>query len=296
MAQTQTGKLTITLDFEIGWGVWESDRWRVRESKGVYRELRPALRSFVDFLDSREIALCWATVGAMISPRRAEEFAHLPLAAQTHIARFLKQAETPTIEGRDLFDMVIAARTPQQIASHSYSHTRFNYPGFTAAMQTEDLKRARTALDLAGAASDAFVFPENVITGFEAANAAGHRVARTLPLITRHTGIGKLDSVLRRTVATPPLAQDSANALGIAEQSGSMFFNWWGRGAKLRRVMTERQARIGLDHAIEEDGILHLWLHPFNLTDSVGMADSIRTFLDYFVDRRDAGKTEIAKF
>ncbi len=290
------GKLIITLDFEIGWGVWESERWRARQAKGVYRDLRPALQSFVDFLDEREIALCWATVGAMIAPRSSGEFAHLPDAAQAHIARFLAEAEQPTIEGRDLFDMVAGARTRQQIASHSYSHTRFDYPGYDTAMQLADLQLARRVLEEAGAASDAFVFPENIITTFDAPAAAGHRIARTLPLPQRPTGIGRVDGVLERTVLAPALAQGSTNPLGIAEQTGSLFFNWWGRGVALRKALVERQARLGLRRAIREGGTLHLWLHPFNLTDSPGMAHAIRSLLDHAADERARGRLAIGPF
>lgn len=290
------GKLIITLDFEIGWGVWESERWRARQAKGVYTRLRPALRSFIEFLDEREIALCWATVGAMIAPRTGGEFDHLPDAAQAHIARFLAEAEQPTIEGRDLFDMVAGAKTRQQIASHSYSHTRFDYPGYDTAMQQADLELARRTLREAGAESEAFVFPENIITTFDAPAAVGHRVARTLPLRQRPTGIARLDGVLERTVLAPPLARDSTNPLGIAEQTGSMFFNWWGRGAGLRKTLVERQARLGLQRAAREGGTLHLWLHPFNLTDSPGLAQAIRSFLDEAAAMRDRGGLSFANF
>ena len=37
------GKVTVSLDFEIGWGAVETGLWKPRQAKGVYTDLRPAM-------------------------------------------------------------------------------------------------------------------------------------------------------------------------------------------------------------------------------------------------------------
>lgn len=295
-APLSPGRLVISLDFEIGWGVWESERWRARQARDVYRDLRPALRRFVDFLDARQLALTWATVGAMVSPRADGEFDYLPGAARDHIHRFLAEAAPDTIDGRDLFDIVSGARTPQHFASHSYSHTRFDYAGMTGEALTTDLARSTARMAELGHPVDALVFPENIVAHWDALAANGIRVGRLPAPQVRPTGLGPLDRVLSRTIAAPPLAQDSAGGTGVAAHSGSLFFNWYGAALSLRRAMVERQARLGLAEAVRTGGTLHLWLHPFNLTDTPDMVGALERFLNEAAVQRDQGRLDIVSF
>ncbi len=289
------GRLIISFDFEIGWGVWESERWRTRQPRGVYRELRPALRRLIAFLDERDISLTWATVGAMVTPRHAGEFDHLPDAAQAHIARFLAEAEPETIDGRDLFAIVAGAKTPQQIASHSYSHTRFNYAGMTHEARTIDLIKSRKALADLGHEVDALVFPENIVEDWPALAKAGFRIGRTAAPAVRPTGIGPLDRVLGRSIATPPMVRE-AQGEGVTQHSGSLFFNWYGRGASFRRGLVIHQAKKAITHAADTGDTVHLWLHPFNLTDSVGMPEALAEICTFAQNLEQKGKLQFGRF
>ena len=273
--QPKIGQLIISFDFEIGWGVWESELWPARQARGVYRDLRPAMRRFLAFLVEREIALTWATVGAMVTARHSGEFDHLPAAAQAHLARFLAEADTETVDGRDLFDMVAGTRTPQQIASHSYSHTRFDYAGMSHDTILADLIKSRKAMADLDRPVDALVFPENIVVDWPALTESEFRVGRTPAPAIRPSGIAPLDHFLARTVATPPMVRENMRPDGVLEHSGSLFFNWFGKGASLRRQTVMYQAKKAIDHAAKTGGMAHLWLHPFNLTHSVGMADAI---------------------
>ena len=40
------GKLTISLDFELGWRAVETGLWEKRETQGVYDNMRPAISRF----------------------------------------------------------------------------------------------------------------------------------------------------------------------------------------------------------------------------------------------------------
>lgn len=293
--QPKIGQLIISFDFEIGWGVWESELWPARQARGVYRDLRPAMRRFLAFLDDREIALTWATVGAMVTARHSGEFDYLPTAAQAHIARFLVEAEAETVDGRDLFDMVAGTSTPQQIASHSYSHTRFDYIGMTHDAILADLVKSRSAMEELNRPVDALVFPENIIVDWHALAKAGFRVGRTAAPAVRPIGIAPLDHFLARTIARPPMVCDTMRPDGVLEHSGSLFFNWFGKGASLRRHTVIYQAKKAIDHAAKTGGTAHLWLHPFNLTHSVGMADAIEDICTHAHKLAEKGQLQFGR-
>lgn len=290
---TGQAQLAISLDFEIGWGVWELERWRERQPANVYTDLRPVLANFVGFLAERDIALIWATVGAMICAPKPDDFDYLPAAARDHISRFLQETDVATHDGRDLFDCVLSCRTTQEFASHSFSHTRFDYPGLTHEMRTEDLRRSRSELARAGVPVDRLVFPENIVAEWEALAASGIRLART-PIKARPRS--RITNAVRANLAGPPMAVQDTGGAGVAAQSGSLFFNWYGRAAPLRRKLVNAQARRGLEHAIRTGGTLHLWLHPFNLTATPGLYEDFTAFLALAADHRDRGELGFGGF
>lgn len=298
------GSLTITLDFELGWGVWENGRWAERQARGVYRDLRPALRRFTDGLAARELSLSWATVGAMVAPRQAGEFDHLPEAARARIATFVAQAEPATTDGRDLFDLVADCAAPQHIGLHSHSHTRFDFPGMTAAAVETEMRHCRAALShaagdrverVAPGGIAMLVFPENIMRHWDAVARAGVTLART-PADRRSPRLpGSLGAAVD-LARTPALSRSDAQYAGVAAWTGSMFFNWYGAGAALRRRAVVRRAHRALARAARDGGNLHLWLHPWNLSDTPGLAEELDGLLDAAAALRDAGRLEVVPF
>jgi len=290
-----TGSLHISFDFEAGWGVWENGRWKARQARGIYRDLRPALQSFMNFLADRDIELSWATVGGMITPDAAAQLDHLPPAAQLAIREFIADAEPMTRDGRDLFDIVAGCRTKQQIGSHSFSHTRFTYPGYGLEAQTQDLALAQAALKKQGHSSDMFVFPVNDVDNFAALGDNGIRVGRTRP-VRKNMSRTRLINRAKLLLSPPPYVEETVNQQGVVEHSGSLFFNWYGRSASLRRVAVKRHANMGLNNAVRDKRALHLWLHPFNLVESKGLMSDLMRYLDRAASLRDKGRLSISGF
>lgn len=55
-----------------------------------------------------------------------------------------------------------------------------------------------------------------------------------------------------------------------------------------------RKARRGLDRAVKEGKVFHLWFHPFNLcTDRPGMTAALREILSSAANLRDRGLLKI---
>ena len=117
-----SGVLRLSLDFECGWGYVSDGSWRAKETSGVYRNLRAALKRFTRRADELEMSFCWAVVGAMIQNPKDRSFEHLPGKYASKIAGFLEDSEETTHDGRDLLDLVSSMRTNQMFGTHTYSH------------------------------------------------------------------------------------------------------------------------------------------------------------------------------
>lgn len=286
-----TGRFYLSLDFELGWGVIENGRWKERQQKGVYKELRPVLTEFLDFLAEREIALDWATVGAMIAERQEGEFDHLPQNLVAPIDNFLNTADADTIDGRDLFDKLLACRTAQNIGSHSYSHTRFSRDGYSVDAQTADLRKAQDVLKAWGCEPDFFVFPVNHDKTYMPLADNGIRSGRGKPLYKKSVLPSPLNRMLQKTIACPPAVQEN-EIDGVTRHHGSLFYNWYGKHASIMRHFVNLQASRALSNVVAGNS-QHFWIHPFNLVDTPGHFGDLKHLLGKVADLRDAGKIEI---
>jgi len=286
------GRFTLSMDFELGWGVVETGQWRARERAGVYERLRPVMRRTLDMLDTLEIPLTWAAVGGMASPQEALEFDHLPSHLQECSHRFVTEARQSTRDGRDLVDMVRASRVPHDLGSHSFSHARFSAPGYDDAARHHDLTLAQKALMHWGGAPISFIFPENDAASLVPVVQAGLRHVRLAPAGVAATGsLAKLSAKLAR----PPAAGPVQAPQGLSAETGTMFFHWPLQDRfGLRRRMAMRQSAMALQAAATQGCAIHYWLHPFNLAEIPGLEERFNALMHTVADLRDRGAIRVA--
>ena len=284
------GNFTVSLDFELGWGAIETGLWRMREDKDVYSKLRPTLKRIANLLDELEISLTWATVGAMISAPSQEDFDYLPLPFQSRAKEFLASAASTSKDGRDLFDLVASTSTPQDIGSHSFSHTRFQEKTFTEAQKAIEMQKSIAALNAFGITPQSFVFPVNQVASYNVVEQAGIKVARTPP----KTPDGKVGKLVEKICGYTPTAIRTNHHGGLNVESGSMLY-YWGLNSdwRLRRTLVQNQVRAGLKAATDSDHHLHLWLHPFNLVEIPTLEQEFCKLLKKAAKLRDADKLRI---
>ena len=284
------GTLVVSMDFEIGWGAIENGYWKSRQERGVYEDQRRAMKKLVASLDSLEVSLTWATVGAMLENPDSEKLSHLPKTARASIRHFIDTSAESTRDGRDLFDMVIGAKTKQEIGSHTYSHTRFTYPGFDLPARNIDLEHSVSTLADQGVRNPvSFVYPLNHSGCVDSVLENGFQLARIAPVAFRshHNRASKLKDAL---ISPPPMSYQSTVSERLKLHSGSLFFNWrTGSSAPVRKIIIERQCRRGLDYIVKNGGVFHIWLHPFNLTETKGLLDGLIEFLTSATLLRDQG-------
>ena len=288
------GRLIISLDFELGWGSVENGYWKKREASGVYSQLRKTMAEFISFLDDREITLSWATVGAMVTERENLELDHIPQELTGKYEEFLNESKSHSSDGRDLYDMVIGAKTTQHVCSHTYSHVRFSYPGYSEDAITHDLLLSKKSKSDSPNPIESLVFPLNHDTTYLPLKRAGYKLGRSKPNLRFGNTLGSVGKVIDQIVLPPPVVTEHTDEIGMIHHSGSMFFNWPGPNPALRKKFVTHAATRGLKKAAISGEILHIWLHPYNLAEIDDLQNQLCNFLDYACELRDRGELEIA--
>jgi Polysaccharide deacetylase len=288
MNENKNAFVTLSFDFEIGWGDITNPNWRRRQANGVYKRLREVLPEILKEMDALEIPATWAAVGAMFDDPKRRELDHLPPNASTVIRAVLKEAEPESFNGRDLFELVAKARAQHAFASHSYSHLPFSYAGVDADFVRSDLRAFKRALSETGHQTDRFVFPENIEGYGNVLKDEGFRVVRVAANTYFKNRWLYLASI---AVIPPPPVRVETDCHGLERVYGSMLFN--DAGQKARVPLLKRRVALGLRSAIRNKTGLHIWSHPFNYAESSALKDAFLTTLRQLAHHRDRGEITI---
>lgn len=290
---TKKAEFILSLDFELGWGSIENGLWKPRETKGVYEKLRSVLPVFLRELDALEIPVTWAFVGAMLDDPEQRTFDHLPQDIKNKTLSFVKQAKSNTTDARDLFDMILDSRTKHALGSHTYSHVRFDYPGLDEEFIRNEMEQFERISKNYGVTTDSLVFPQNIEGFHEQLRQLSYQSVRTPP--NKLPSKNKMLHLISSAITPPPLSIIHKMDNGLSKHSGSMFFN---SGAKRmhRLPFILKQALSGLNHAIKRDGIIHIWIHPFNLAESPLLLSSLLSVLKQVSKKRDEGLIQVSTF
>ena len=160
-----------------------------------------------------------------------------------------------------------ACSTPQEIGCHSFAHERADQ------LTPEEFRwDVRACLEMAAARGirlEAYVFPWNVEAHHDVLAAEGFTCYRqTAPAADRSSTVGRARRLaLDLALAAPPTVLPRRDPTGLWAVPPSMSF---APRRGLRRVLVpiERrrdQALRGLDAAVRDQRMFHLWFHPVDL-------------------------------
>lgn len=288
------GRVTLSLDFEAGWGVIGNGRWQRREADGVYDALRPVLRRFISQLDATGISCVWAVVGGMIDSPAERDISHLKGQYRAKAQAFLSTAQPNTRDGRDLLETVLAARCPQLFGTHGYSHVLFTDIDQDDMVISGELDRARAANARYGLPSTFLVFPENRFGAFGQVHRAGIRVAR-MPAFGDQAQGGRGNRVqraLKAALRPPSPVVETSDASGLSLHHGTELLNWGVDAGPAKTWLTKRRIERALTMACHGAHV-HFWLHPFNLAETRGLLSYVEDVLVRLARWRDVGKITI---
>ncbi|ADJ15465.1 polysaccharide deacetylase family protein [Halalkalicoccus jeotgali] len=286
------GTVVLSIDAELAWGFHDlADPPRDRIAAA-----RPAWSCLLAALDEFSIPATWAVVGHLLleecdgihadHPRSPEWFARDPGgSADEHEAWF----------GPDLVRAVHDSAVDHEIASHGFSHVEFGDPATTRRTAIAEIEASIEAADRMGLALRSFVFPRNNVGHRDVLAAYGFRSYRGLgpdrwfdAWPARRAG-KLLDAALVRS--DPPLVTPTVDEYGLVNLPASLdLFGFEGAARTLLEPAVGdpvlRQAKAGIDRAVDGEGVCHLWLHPNNLLAERDV-ERLRAVLSHLAARRE---------
>jgi peptidoglycan/xylan/chitin deacetylase (PgdA/CDA1 family) len=264
---TPPARFLLTFDVELLWGVFFEAAWR-RRARREFGEVREVFPEILEILRRHDVRATFAFVGHLFLDACAADDAgrlHPDMPRADHAFfegdwyRFDPGTELrtdPLWYGRDLVEMVRAARPGHEIGCHGFSH----------ALLDTDRELARAEMAAAAAAAKelgitpvSFVYPRNVVGYVDELRGAGFTHFRD-------AGDGSRALVLvRRLLGAAPSVGRPRERDGVVEvPAGIPILPCFGlrRLVPLGRRMAE--VRKGLARAAETGGCFHLWTHPHN--------------------------------
>lgn len=307
----ECGKFTLSLDLELIWGTLDLfGPERFRSVCEIEREeiVERLLDLFVEF----DISATWCTVGHLFldgcDPRTSHKhpeiirpahhwyqhdwFAHDPGGDED---------EHPIFFGRSLIEKILDCPVPQEIGCHTFSHVIF---GDNGCSRETALSEVSACVELArefGIRMQSFAFPRDQVGHLDVLREYGFTCYRgaephwyeksSLPKPVKR--LAHLWDVL--VAAQPPTVLPEQTEEGIWNIPGSMIY-FPMHGVRRFIPISRRVKRVikGLEAAVRQKRIFHLWFHPTNLAvETETMFDGLRAILDHACELRERGALAI---
>jgi hypothetical protein len=303
------GVFTISLDFELMWGTID------KHGMNGFRKACEIERQFVidrllNLFVQHEISATWCVVGHLmldrcesrngvkhaeiIPPRHAwyaDWFAHDPCG---------DEATYPLFYGKSLVQKIRDCPVPQEIGSHSFSHVIFGDPGCSPETARSELAACVHAAKPLNIDLRSFVFPRNSVGhlsilkefGFHAYRGPAPQWQNRIPsaIVQR---LARLTSIFLAT--SPPVVLPMKTPEGLWNIPASMlYFPMHGVRRHVPMDLRVKRAKKGLEAAVREKKIFHLWFHPTNLADEMEtMFEGLERILRHASLLREKGQLEV---
>jgi peptidoglycan/xylan/chitin deacetylase (PgdA/CDA1 family) len=265
----QRGALTISIDLELAWGVWDHltpDDLHMAET--AERSICSAL---IELFDRYDVPATWAIVAALLDEKSAASHPG-PVACWY---------------APDIIEELVRAKVRHEIGSHGGRHVYFD--SISAAQAREDLEFAGDMHRTHALAFKSFVFPRNWVGHLDQLAGSGLRTFRG-PDDGWADAVGRFGGPLRRAanlidkaLPLPPQLVSATPRDALVDIPGSMLL--MGRNGVRRFVLpqvTRAKLAAGLERAKRSGQIFHVWFHPSNF---YYRRDEQLATLAWFLDR-----------
>jgi peptidoglycan/xylan/chitin deacetylase (PgdA/CDA1 family) len=279
------GIFILSLDTEIAWGTYGATA--IARQQHTFDHYRPLLRRLVDLLDQYAIPATWAVVG------------HLFLNQDSHDAVPLRVPEHPDwYHAPDAIEMIRSAHTTHDIGTHTFTHAFADE--VTPGVWHEELRTCARLHHEHNLPLHSLVYPRNHIAYIETLNQYGiiaYRGAEQKWYRQPSGVVGRVLSYLDYLLALPPVTYDPAT-LRVSENlvnlpASQFLMSYDGMRGWIPTTSRVRQARLGIERAIQRNHLYHLWFHPFNLGSSEKMYAALEQILREVAQRRDMGDLRV---
>jgi peptidoglycan/xylan/chitin deacetylase (PgdA/CDA1 family) len=305
------GAFVLSLDFELIWGTLDrggSDSVR----RACERERFEVFGALLALLEEFEIPATWCVLGHLMldscAPTNGRK--HPEIVRPNHAWQqgdwFSRdpcsdERRDPIFYGRSLVERLLAARVPQEIGCHSFSHVIFGDPGCTRETAASEVRACVRAAGELGITLRSFAFPRNRVGHLDVLREYGFTCFRgTEP--TWYMRGGRAESWLKRAahladvvVARPPPVVVPERTQGLINIPASMMF-FPAHGLRRHIPLSARVGRAlkGVESAAHDQRIMHLWFHPTNLADDTdAMLEGLRRVFADVARRRERAELDV---
>ncbi|HCH62353.1 MAG TPA: hypothetical protein DFR83_06080 [Deltaproteobacteria bacterium] len=303
------GVFTLSFDFELVWG----SRDRVADPTPLEREALvtrdQVFETILSMLVARDIRATWATVGHLFlsGAEPGDRGLHPEVIPPRHAWRAVPwlqgvpagtEQSQPAWYARSLVERLVEAS--QEVACHSFSNPIFGDPGCSREAAASELARCVALAEELGIALKSFVFPRNVPGHVDLLAEHGFTSWRPPePAWFLHPSIpGSVARLAQLAeVATgraPPTVLPVRDRHGLWQIAGSgRFLPAHGIRRAIPMVQRARRAIAGIERAVAERRISHLYVHPISFAAAPEpMLRAFEMVLDAAMAHRNAGQLD----
>jgi peptidoglycan/xylan/chitin deacetylase (PgdA/CDA1 family) len=276
------GTFTISLDFELYWGVFE--KVNLQDRLSYFRNTRHAIPKMLDLFNQFNMHVTWATVGMLFAENWEEWEENNPVHKPEYLNQNVNPYRLKEIYGTkkeweycffapDLVKQIINSEN-QELASHTYSHYFCQEEGQDSTSFNADLEVAVTLAKRFNVDLKSLVFPRNQIRldYLKICKQHGIDVVRSNPIDWYWNETGKetlMKKVFRTGDAFIPLGSKKSyklsaiNTEDVLQLKASRFLRPYSsksilNNLRLQRILTE------MEFAATHKQNYHLWWHPHN--------------------------------
>lgn len=278
-----TGVFTISIDFELYWGV--RDTRHLNEYRGNLDGVPHAIQQMLNLFEQRRIHATWAIVGFLFCHDRDDALSAAPTVkpgyenATLCPYRYLEQSTNLEEKYHFASSLVelIAATPNQEVATHTFSHYYCLEAGQTVASFKADIATAVRVAAARGICIRSLVFPRNQWNPEYLAVLAEHGITAYrgnehgwLYSATNHDRqnparrLGRLLDSYINLSGHHTFALESCGSQPPFNFPASRFLR--PRNSRLAWLEDLRLHRIrrAMQHAARHGEVFHLWWHPHN--------------------------------
>ena len=265
--------VVISLDAELIWGFHNSETIPGERVESARESWRYLLNCFERY----SIPATWTIVGHLFLDKCNGTHANHPAGPEWFARDPGGQSNTDSHWfGPDLVREVLESTVEHEIGSHSFSHIEFGHPETTVDQAAAELTYSRYAAKEYDIELESFVFPRNNVGHRSVLSEHGFKCYRGVNPGRWYdeTSIRKFGKFVTFAVGTsgPPIVSPEIDEYGLVNIPASLYlFTFEGTAGNIVKTIrgdpVVRQVKLGLEKLVQkEHGVLHLWLHPNNIT------------------------------
>jgi peptidoglycan/xylan/chitin deacetylase (PgdA/CDA1 family) len=306
-----TGAFTVSLDFELHWGM--RHLLPVDAAYGsVILGARKAIPMMLDLFAKYGIAATWGTVGMLFAESKEELLSYVPENKPDYADRISNpyledigagEKEDPYHYAPSLIEL-IASYPRQEIASHTFSHFYVLEEGHHVAAFRSDMESSLAIARAHGYDLRSLIFPRGTPTDnkyLRVLPGLGIERYRSANFLHRRNHFAPIDQTIRvlrfadsctgiTSYSTFPWKEVRMNeAGGLVQVPGSMFLRARPFNSPLYNRLHLARIRSCMRDAARRRRVFHIWWHPQNFgADPDWSIRMLEGLLEYFRKLQDA--------